>query len=57
MRAGGRANTVRGIVQDNREIVRAFRSNGLEFSNRFFCSKLVRKVHQFMDKSHNPSCF
>jgi hypothetical protein len=57
MRAGGRANTVRGIVQDNREIVRAFRSNGLEFSNRFFCSKLVRKVHQFMGKSHNPSCF
>jgi len=55
MRAGGRANTVRGMIQGNREIVHAFRSIGLEFSGRFFCSKLVRKVRQLVDKPHDNS--
>ena len=50
MRAGGQANRVRGIIQGNREIVRAFRSNGLEFSSRFFCSKLIRKMRQLLWK-------
>jgi len=46
MRAGGRANTVQGIFQGNREIVRAFGSNGLKFPLRFFCVKPFRKVWQ-----------
>ncbi len=50
MRAGGRANTLRGIIQGNREIVHAFRDNGLEFSSRFFCLKLFRKLRQFVQK-------
>jgi len=48
MRVGGRANTLRGIIQGNREIVHAFRANGLEFSSRFFCTKLVRKLRQLV---------
>ncbi|MBP7051040.1 MAG: glycosyltransferase [Phycisphaerae bacterium] len=56
MRAGGRANTIRGMIQGNREIVRAFHSNGLEFSGRFFCSKLVRKVRELVSRPHNPAC-
>ncbi len=55
MRAGGRANRIRGIIQGNREIIHAFRSNGLTFSNRFFCTKLVRRIQQLMWKrSSNP---
>jgi len=53
MRAGGRANTVRGMIQGNREIVHAFRRNGLEFSIRFFCSKLIRRMQQFVGKPSN----
>ena len=50
MRAGGRANTLRGVIQGNREIIQAFRRNGLEFSTRFFCTKLIRKVQQFVGR-------
>lgn len=50
MRAGGRANRIRGIVQGNREIVRAFRRNGLDFSPRFFCARLVRRLPQLVGK-------
>jgi glycosyltransferase involved in cell wall biosynthesis len=50
MRAGGRANRIRGIVQGNREIVRAFRRNELGFSPRFFCTRLVRRVRQLVWK-------
>jgi glycosyltransferase involved in cell wall biosynthesis len=53
MRAGGRANTVRGIIQGNREIVHAFRSNGLDVSCRFFCSKLVRRTRQLVSRPHD----
>lgn len=51
MRTGGRANTVRGMIQGNREIIRAFRSNGLEFSSRFFCTKLFRRMQQYVGRS------
>jgi len=53
MRAGGRANTVRGMIQGNREIVHAFRRNGLEFSKLFFCSKFIRKVRQLASRPNN----
>jgi glycosyltransferase involved in cell wall biosynthesis len=51
MRAGGRANTVRGIIQGNREIAQAFRRNGLEFSLGFFCAKFAHKLQQLVRKS------
>jgi hypothetical protein len=47
MRAGGRANTLRGIIQGNREIIHAFQNNGLAFPSGFFCLKLFRKLRQF----------
>jgi glycosyltransferase involved in cell wall biosynthesis len=50
MRAGGRANTLRGIIQGNREIIHAFHENGVKLSPRFFCSKLFRKLGQFVRK-------
>jgi glycosyltransferase involved in cell wall biosynthesis len=50
MRAGGRATTIRGIVQGNREIIRAFRRNDMAFSGRFFCTKLARKAQQFLSR-------
>lgn len=50
MRAGGRANTVRGIIQGNREIARAFSCNGMNVSPRLFCSRLVRRVRQLIRK-------
>ena len=55
MRMGGRANTVRGMIRGNREIVRAFRRNDLQFSPRFFCGKLVYKMHQLVSRPHNNS--
>ena len=48
MRAGGRANTIRGIIQGNREIARAFHSNGMHMSPGLFCSRLVRRVRQLL---------
>ena len=50
MRAGGRAKRIRGIIQGNREIIQAFHNNGMEFSSRFFCTKLIRRVRQFLWK-------
>ena len=46
MRVGGRANTMRGIMQGNREIVHAFRCNGAPFPMRFFPARLARRVWQ-----------
>lgn len=48
MRAGGRANRVRGIIQGNREIIHAFHSNGMECSSRFFCTRLARRLQQLL---------
>lgn len=48
MRAGGRANTIRGIVQGNREIAQAFHRNGMSVSAGFFCTRLVRRVRQLL---------
>jgi glycosyltransferase len=48
MRAGGRANTLRGIIQGNREIIHAFHNNGMAFPSGFFCLKLFRKLRQFI---------
>jgi glycosyltransferase len=48
MRVGGCANTLRGIIQGNRDIVHAFHDNGMDFFSRFFCEKLLRKVEQFV---------
>ena len=48
MRAGGRANTLRGIIQGNHEIIQAFRRNDMAFPPAFFCAKLFRKARQFL---------
>ena len=48
MRAGGRANTLRGIIRGNREIIHAFHNNGMAFPSGFFCLKLFRKLRQFI---------
>jgi len=52
MRWGGRANTIRGFIQGNREIIHAFHRNHLGFPPGFFCTRLVRRMQQFM---HKPS--
>jgi glycosyltransferase involved in cell wall biosynthesis len=46
MRVGGKANTIRGIVCGNREILHAFASNGLKPSLRFFWHKPFVKLSQ-----------
>ena len=48
-RIGGRNNTLCGIIQGNREIIRAFHSNGLEFPSplRSLCMTLYYKMRQF----------
>lgn len=46
MRVGGKANTLGGIIQGNREIIRAFRTNGMDFPLQFFCLKLLRRLSQ-----------
>ena len=48
MRAGGRANTIRGIVQGNREIAQAFHRNGMNVSAGFFCNRMVCRVRQLL---------
>jgi glycosyltransferase involved in cell wall biosynthesis len=50
MRAGGRGNTLRGIIQGNREIIQAFRRNGMAFPPGFFFAKFLRKARQFVKK-------
>jgi glycosyltransferase involved in cell wall biosynthesis len=51
MRVGGKANTIRGIIQGNHEIIHAFHSNGLAFPLQFFCLRLLRRVPQILRKS------
>jgi glycosyltransferase involved in cell wall biosynthesis len=48
MRAGGRANTLRGIFQGNREIIQAFRHNDMAFPPAFFVTKFFRKARQLV---------
>ena len=48
MRVGGRANTVRGVLRGNREILRAFAANGLKPAPGFFWRKPLLKVGQFL---------
>jgi len=48
MRVGGRANTVRGVLRGNREILRAFAANGLKPAPGFFWRKPLVKVGQFL---------
>jgi len=50
MRTGGKANTIRGIIRGNREIIDAFRLNGLRFPLEFFWRKPVLKVSQLLKK-------
>ena len=49
MRVGGRANTIRGIIQGNREIVHAFRGDAVNVDARhvqpFLTHKLSRTVN------------
>jgi glycosyltransferase involved in cell wall biosynthesis len=46
MRVGGRANTVRGVLRGNREILRAFAANGMKPAAGFFWRKPLVKVGQ-----------
>ncbi len=50
MRAGGRANTLRGIIQGNREIIQAFRRNDMAFPPGFFFTKFLRRAQQFVER-------
>ena len=51
MRVGGRANTIRGILRGNREILRAFAANGLRPSPGFLFRKPLAKLGQFTRRS------
>jgi glycosyltransferase involved in cell wall biosynthesis len=51
MRVGGRANTIRGMVRGNREILNAFAINGLKPSLRFFWQKPFVKIGQLARRS------
>jgi glycosyltransferase involved in cell wall biosynthesis len=46
MRVGGRANTIRGMLRGNREILHAFAANGLRPSAGFFLRKPLAKLGQ-----------
>lgn len=46
MRVGGRANTIRGILRGNREILHAFAANGLRPSPGFLLRKPLAKLGQ-----------
>jgi glycosyltransferase involved in cell wall biosynthesis len=48
MRVGGRANTVRGVLRGNREILRAFAANGVKPAPGFFWRKPLVKVGQLV---------
>lgn len=50
MRGGGKANTIRGIIQGNREIIDAFRVNGLKIPLQFFWRKPLLKILQLLKK-------
>jgi len=51
MRVGGRANTLRGVLRGNREILRAFAANGLKPALGFFWRKPLVKVGQLLRRS------
>jgi len=55
MRVGGRANTIRGMVRGNREILHAFASNGLRPSLRFFWQKPFVKIGQLARRPASQS--
>lgn len=46
MRAGGKANVLRGIIRGNWEIIRSFRLNNLPLSPWFFIVKPITKISQ-----------
>lgn len=50
MRTGGRANTIRGVIRGNYEIIDAFRINDLKISLNFFWLKPVLKLSQYIFK-------
>ncbi|MBP7054041.1 MAG: hypothetical protein KBE65_23780 [Phycisphaerae bacterium] len=51
MRVGGRANTIRGMLRGNREILHAFAANGLRPSPGFLFRKPLAKLGQFTRRS------
>jgi len=50
MRAGGKANVLRGIMRGNREIIRSFGINGLHLSPLFFINKPLTKISQLLKR-------
>jgi glycosyltransferase involved in cell wall biosynthesis len=50
MRPGGRANTIRGVIEGNKEIIRAFRANGLRLPLQFFWRKPFLKFGQLVKR-------
>ena len=50
MRPGGRANTIRGVIEGNKEIIRAFRANGLRLPLQFFWRKPFLKFAQLLKR-------
>jgi len=50
MRTGGRANTVRGVIEGNREIIAAFSANGLRLPLQFFWRKPFLKFAQLLKR-------
>jgi len=50
MRAGGKANVLRGIIRGNWEIMSSFRRNNLRLSPWFFVHKPVMKISQLFRK-------
>lgn len=55
MRAGGRANTVRGIVRGNREILHAFAENGVRPSMRFLWNRPFTRIGQLVKRPKRRS--
>jgi len=50
MRAGGRANTLTGIIRGNREIIKSFGQNDIRLSPMFFLLKPIAKITQLFNK-------
>ncbi len=50
MRPGGRANTIRGVIEGNKEIIDAFRANGLRLPLQFFWRKPFLKFAQLLKR-------
>jgi glycosyltransferase len=53
MRTGGKANTVCGVIAGNREIIDAFRANGLRLPLQFFLRKPFLKFAQVLKRPAN----